>query len=178
MPKPEKVVALREIKERLEKGKSMIIAEYRGLDVQEITQLRKTAREAAVELKVLKNTLTARAASELHITGLEQYLEGPNAFAFGYEDPVAPAKVLAGFAKLHDELVIKGGLLDGKTIDANGVRFLADLPGREVLLANVLRGMQAPIAGLVNVLNGSLRNFVYVLDAIRQQKESGAATEA
>jgi len=152
----------------------MIIEEDRGLDVQEVTQLRNAARDAVVEFKVLKNTLTARAAKELNITGLEQYLEGPNGFAFGYDDPVAPAKVLADFAKTHDELVIKGGLLTGKAIDAAGVRYLADLPARPVLLANVLRGMQAPIAGLVNVLNGSIRNLVYVLEAVRKQKEETA----
>jgi len=175
LPTPEKAVVVSEIRSRIEKGKSMVIAEYRGLNVQEVTQLRKVAREAGVEFKVLKNTLTARAANELNISGLDKYLEGPNAFAFGYVDPVAPAKVLAGFAKTHDKLNIKGGLLEGKVINADSVRYLADLPAREVLLANVLRGMQAPITGLVTVLNGSLRNLVNVLDAVRKQKEGEAA---
>lgn len=178
MPTPEKIATVKEIKERLQKGKAMVIAEYRGLDVKRITELRQQTRAAGVEFKVLKNKLTARAAQELDINDLECYLQGPNSFAFSYDDPVAPAKVLSDFAKKNDKLVIKGGILSGKVIDADGVRYLAELPARPVLLANVLRGMQAPIAGLANVLSGNIRNLVYALDAIRQQKEGGVASEA
>jgi len=178
LPAPEKIAVVKKIKERLENGKAMVIAEYRGINVKNITELRRLSCEANVEFKVLKNRLTARAAQELGITGLESYLEGPNSFAFSYEDPVAPAKVLSDFAKKNNKLVIKGGLLSGKVIDADGVRYLAELPARPVLIANVLRGMQAPIAGLANVLSGNIRNLVYALEAIRQQKESGVASEA
>lgn len=174
MPTAEKVASQAEIAERFGRTKAMVIAEYRGLDVKEITELRKKTREAGVEFKVYKNTLTARAARESNINGLEPYLEGPNGFAFGYDDPVAPAKVLSDFAKNHEELVIKGGVIEGKAIDANSVKALAELPSREVLLSQVLRGMQAPISGLVNVLQGSIRNLVYALEAVRKQKEETA----
>jgi large subunit ribosomal protein L10 len=174
VPTAEKAAAIAEIKERLTRAKSMVIAEYRGLNVQEITDLRRKSREAGVEYRVLKNTLTARAAREVDIHGLEPYLEGPNAFAFGYDDPVTPAKVLAEFAKVHDELVIKGGYLTGKVIDAQAVKALADLPSREVLLSQLLRGMQGPISGLANVLQGTIRNLVYALEAVRKQKEEAA----
>jgi large subunit ribosomal protein L10 len=174
MPNAQNVASVAEIKERLSRAKSMIVAEYRGLDVKEITELRQQTRNAGVEFKVFKNTLTARAAKELDIEGLDGYLEGPNAFAFGYDDPVAGAKVLAEFAKAHDELVIKGGVLDGQVIDAAGVKNLADLPSREVLLSMVLRGMQGPISGFVNVLQGTIRSLAYALDAVRKQKEESA----
>lgn len=174
MPNAQNVASVAEIRDRLSRAKSMIVAEYRGLDVKEITELRQQTRNAGVEFKVFKNTLTARAAKELNIEGLDRYLEGPNAFAFGYDDPVAGAKVLAEFAKAHEELIIKGGVLDGKVIDADAVKNLADLPSREVLVAMVLRGMQAPISGLVNVLQGTIRNLVYALEAVRKQKEEAA----
>lgn len=170
-----KVASIAEIKERFGRTKSMVVAEYRGLDVKEITELRRKARESGVEFKVFKNTLTARAARESDIEGLESYLEGPNGFAFGYDDPVVAARVLAEFAKSHEKLVIKGGVLDGKVIDASAVKYLADLPSREVLLAQVLRCMQGPVSGLVNVLHGTIRNFVCVLEAVRKQKEEAGA---
>lgn len=174
MPTAEKAASINEIRERLGRAKTLVIAEYRGLNVKEVTELRAKTRAAGVELKVLKNTLTARAAVEVNINGLEKYLEGPNGFAFGYEDPVSAAKVLSEYAKTHDKLVIKGGVLEGKVIDANAVKYLADLPSREVLLSQMLRGMQGPISGLVNVLQGTIRNVVYALDAVRKQKEEAA----
>jgi large subunit ribosomal protein L10 len=174
MPNAQNVASVAAIKDRLGRAKCMVVAEYRGLDVKEITELRQQTRDVGVEFKVFKNTLAARAATELDIEGLDAYLEGPNAFAFGYDDPVASAKVLAEFAKTHEELVIKCGVLDGRVVDAAAVKELADLPSREVLLAMVLRGMQGPISGLVNVLQGTIRNLVYALEAVRQQKEEGA----
>ncbi|HHW10539.1 MAG TPA: 50S ribosomal protein L10 [Firmicutes bacterium] len=175
LPTPEKEAVVKEIQERLERGKAMIVAEYRGLNVQKITQLRRSAREAGVEFKVYKNTLMARAATALGITGLQKYLEGPNAFAFSYEDPVAAAKVLAEFTKNNEELQLKCGLLEGKVISVDEVKSLAELPPREVLLASLLRGMQAPLSGLVNVLQGNIRKLVYVLSAIQEKKEAAGA---
>ena len=131
-------------------------------------------REAGVEYRVVKNTMTRIAAQEIGLDELVPYLEGPTAIAFSATDPVAPAKVIADFVKEHKlkTLTVKAGIVEGKVIDADGVKALANLPPREVLLAQVLAGMQAPIAGLVNVLQGSIRKLVYVLDAIREQKKS------
>jgi large subunit ribosomal protein L10 len=138
------------------------------------TKLRRKLRDAGVEYRVVKNTMTRIAAKEVGITGLETYLEGPTAIAISYTDPVAPAKVISDFIKENklQFLEVKAGIVEGKVIDAAGVKTLASLPPREVLIAQVLAGMQAPIAGLVNVLQGSIRNLVYVLDAVREQKES------
>jgi len=175
MARPEKEAMVREIKERLSKAQGAVLADYRGLNAEEMTQLRREARNAGVEFKVLKNTLTILAARELDMNDLEPYLTGPTAFAFGYDDPVAPAKVVSGFAKKNKALEIKGGIVEGRVIGAEAVANLADLPGREELLSMVLRGMQAPIAGLVNVLQGNIRNLVYALEAVRKQKEAASA---
>ncbi|MFY9443440.1 MAG: 50S ribosomal protein L10, partial [Bacillota bacterium] len=121
------------------------------------------------------NTLTKLAADKAEIEGLDPYLEGPLAIAFGYEDPVAPAKVIASFVKEYKKLEVKAGILDGRVIDAAAVKALADLPGKEQLLAMVLRAVQGPLYGLVNVLQGNLRNLVYAVDAVRRLKEEAGA---
>lgn len=163
-----------EIKERLEKIQGAVLADYRGLNVAEVTELRVKLREAGIEFKVLKNTLTRIAAHQVGLQDLDSYLEGPTAIAFGLEDPVAPAKILSDFAKTHKALEIKAGILENKVIDADGVKALADLPSREVLLAKVLGAMQSPMYGFAGSLQGLLRNFVYVLDAVREKKAAEA----
>lgn len=163
-----------EIKERLEKIQGAVLTDYRGLNVAEVTELRNKLREAGVEFKVLKNTLTKIAADEVGLEGLDPYLEGPTAIAFGVDDPVAPAKILSEFAKTHKALEIKAGILENKVIDPAGVKALADLPSREVLLAQVLGGMQAPMYGFAGALQGLIRNLVYVLDAVKEKKAAEA----
>lgn len=174
MARPEKVAVVEEVKEKLQRGQCVVLTDYRGLDVKEITELRRRLREVGVEFKVLKNTLTLIAAKECGLDELEPYLEGPTAVAFGYDDPVVGAKVISDFAKEHADLEVKGGVLNGRVIDVEAVKSLADLPSREQLIAQVLRGLQSPISGLANVLQGVPRNFVYVLEAIRKQKEDAA----
>lgn len=163
-----------EIKERFENMQSAVLTDYRGLNVAEVTDLRNKLREAGVEYKVLKNTLTKIAADEVGIEGLESYLEGPTAIAFGMNDAVAPAKILSEFAKAHKALEIKAGILENKVIDINGVKALADLPPREVLLAKALGAMQSPLYGFAGSLQGLLRNLVYVLDAVKEKKAAEA----
>lgn len=172
MPTAEKVAEVELLAEKLGAVKSLVLADYRGLNVKSITQLRRELRAAGVEFRVAKNTLTRLAAQKAGVSGLDGLLEGPTALAFGTEDPVAPAKALSDFAKQNKALQIKGGWLTGAVIDAAGVQALADLPSREVLLAQVARGFQAPLAGLANVLQGTIRNVVYALDAVRVQKEA------
>lgn len=174
MARPEKEAAVAELQNKLSSSQSVILADYRGLNVQEVTELRKKLREVGVEFKVAKNTLTKLAAKNAAIEGLDDLLEGPTALAFGYDDPVAPAKVLAEFAKDHQNLELKGGLLEGKVIDLNMVNSLAKLPSKEALLTQVAGLLQAPIRNLVNVLSAPLRNTVYVLEAVRK-KQSGEA---
>ncbi|HWR45191.1 50S ribosomal protein L10 [Sporomusa sp.] len=170
----EKQQSVADLKEKLSTTKGAVLTNYRGLTVAQDTKLRRKLREAGVEYRVFKNTLTRIAAKEAGIEGLDPYLEGPTAIAISYTDPVAPAKVISDFVKENklQTLEVKAGLVEGKVIDANGVKSLSNLPPREVLIAQVLAGMQAPIAGFVNVLSGTMRNLVYALDAVRQQKES------
>lgn len=163
-----------EIGERLKKTKGAVLADYRGLNVAEATELRSKLREAGIEFKVLKNTLTRLAARDVGIEGLDSYLEGPTAIAFDFQDQVAPAKILAEFAKTHKALEIKAGILENKVLDAASVKALADLPPKEVLLAKVLGAMQSPLYGLAGGLSGLLRNFVYVLDAVRAKRAAEA----
>lgn len=172
---PEKQAAVAKLKEKLSQAKGAVLADYRGITVVEDTALRHKLREAVVDYQVVKNTFTRIAARELGLNQLEDYLEGPTALAVSYTDPVAPAKVLVDFAKEHKEFTIKVGLVEGRVIGPEEVEALASLPSREVLLSKMLGSMQAPLSGLVNVLQGSIRNLVYTLDAVRRQKETAPA---
>ena len=167
---------VREIKERFERAGSVILVDYRGINVENDTKLRKQFRDAGVEYVVLKNTLVKRALDELKIEGMNDLLDGPSAFAFGYEEPVAPAKVIKdSVAKTKSEHIkVKGGLVDGSPIDANGVKALADLPPKEVLIAKIMGSLNAPVTNLVGVLSATLRSVVYAIDAVRKQKEGEA----
>ncbi|MDL2317574.1 50S ribosomal protein L10 [Eubacteriales bacterium OttesenSCG-928-A19] len=165
-----------EIKDRFERAGSVVLVDYRGINVADDTALRKQFREAGVEYVVLKNTLVKRALEELNIEGMSDLLEGPSAFAFGYEDPVAPAKVIKDFiGKTKTEhLKVKGGLVDGNAIDVKGVNALADLPPKEVLIAKIMGSLNAPATNLVGVLSATLRSLVYAIEAVRKQKEGQA----
>jgi len=167
----EKGQVVSEIKEKFQKSSGVVLADYRGLTVAQVTQLRTQLRQAGVEYRVMKNTLVRRAASEVGIEGLDSYLEGPTALAFS-ADPVAPAKILMEFTKANKlkTFKIKAGVVEGKVIGAEGVKALAELPSREVLLAMVLRGMQAPLTGMVNVLQGPIRKMGYALEEVRKLK--------
>jgi len=157
---------------KMKAAKAMVFVDYRGLSVEQDTELRNALRKADVEYKVVKNTLTRFAANENGLEGLDTYFNGPTAMASSDSDPVAPAKVLSEYAKKYDKLELKVGVVEGKIIDANGVKALAELPSREVLIAKVLGGFNAPISGLVNVLNGNIRGLVVALNAIAEQKKS------
>lgn len=170
MARPEKEAAISEIQQKFSISKSVILADYRGLNVAEVTELRKKLREAGVDYKVAKNTLTSRAAKAANIDGLDQFLSGPTALAFGINDVVIPAKILADFAKDHKKLELKGGVLEGKVISLAAVKDLANLPSREALLGQVAGVLQAPLRGLAIVLSGPLRKAAYAVEAIRKQK--------
>ena len=165
------------LKEELTTAKGVVLVTYKGLTVAQDTKLRRNLREAGVSYHVVKNTMLRIAAQEAGIEGLNPYLEGTTAMAFSTEDAIAPAKVISDFIKENkldtaEILNVKAGMLEGQVIGLEEVKALAALPSREVLIAKVLGSMQAPISGMVNVLQGTIRNAVYVLEAIRQQKES------
>ncbi|WP_027339543.1 50S ribosomal protein L10 [Halonatronum saccharophilum] len=167
----EKELIVEELVEKFSNSKSVVLTDYRGLDVAEVTELRSKLREAGVDYKVAKNTLAYLAAKEVGYESIQEYLSGPTAIAFSDEDPVAPAKILADFAEDHKNLEIKSGLLDGNLLDVNEIKALADIPPREVLLAQVARGMKAPITGLVHCLKYPLNSLVYALNAVKETKE-------
>ena len=168
----EKQAAVAELTQKFAETKSMVLVNYRGLTVEQDTELRAALRKAGIEYKVYKNTLVRFTMKANNIDGIETYLEGPNAFAYSNSDLVAPAKVMSEFAKKFDKLEIKAGVLEGKVVDAKAVESLAKLPSKEVLIARVLGGLNSPIAGFANVLNANLSGLVRVLDAIAQKQES------
>lgn len=170
-----KAPIIEEIKNLLDSCQSAVIVDYRGLTVEEDTALRKKFRESGVVYKVLKNTYIKRAADELGITGLDADLNGPTAVAFGIQDPAAPAKILKEFIADKKKMTVKCGIVDKQYIDANGVKALADLPSREVLIAKMLGSMNAPITGLVSVLGGTVRKLLYALNAVADSKNETAA---
>jgi len=153
-----------EIASKLRESKSTVVVDYRGLTVAQVTELRKTLREAGVEFKVYKNTLTRRAAEEAELAGLNEYLTGPNAIAFSTEDVIAPAKVLNDFAKKNEALEIKAGVIEGNIASVEEVKALAELPSREGLLSMLLSVLQAPI-----------RNLALAAKAVADQKEEQGA---
>lgn len=166
-----KALIVDELAEKLQKAQSVILYDYIGLNVAQVTELRNKFRAAGVEYRVVKNTTILRAANKLGIEGLEPHLHGTTALAFGYDDPVAPAKVLTEFIKSVKKTDIKVGLLEGKVLDKAGVNALANLPSREELIAKMLGSMNAPITGAVMVMSGVMRAFVVALNAVKEQKE-------
>jgi large subunit ribosomal protein L10 len=170
----QKQAMVADLKDIFVNAKGVVFTAYTGITVAQDTKLRRKFREAGVEYRVIKNTMAMIAAKETEKEGLLPTFEGATAMAFSKEDAVAPAKVLADFAKEEklEALQVKAGLVEGAVIDAAGVKALADLPPREVLVAQVLAGMQSPIVGFVNVLQGTIRNLVYALEAVRKQKEA------
>lgn len=172
MTKPQVVKKEQEVNEigqYMEQSSFTVLTDYRGLDVAEVTELRAKMREAGIKYKVAKNTLIKIAANNLGINDLDNYLEGPTAVAFSTE-PVELAKILVDFAKKHNDLEIKSGLLDKKLVSVDDIQNLAKLPPREVLLAQVVGAMQSPMYGFAGSLAGLLRKFVYALDQVKEQK--------
>lgn len=163
-----------EIKDKIDNAQSIVFLNYSGLNVFDVTELRSKYRDANVDYKVYKNTMLRRAFNELGYEGLDDILKGPSAVAFGMEDPASAAKVSADFAKDHDSLEIKSGIVDGRVLSLEEVDALAKLPSKEVLLAQVLGGLNAPIQGLANVLNGNIRGLAIVLQQIAEKQEATA----
>ena len=151
-----------ELKEKFEKSKLVILTDYRGINVEDITKIRADLRKANCEYKVAKNTTLKFAAKEANLEGITDLLEGPTAITFSYEDYVKPAKVLYNYAKDSEFYKIKGGVMDGKVISVDEVLKLAKLPSREMLLTQ-----------LATVLLANIRNVAVVLDQVRQKQEEG-----
>lgn len=163
---------VKDLKVRLEKSCVVILTDYKGLDVEAMTELRAKLREAQVEYEVVKNTMLRLASEGTGVEAIKDSFVGPSAIAMSFEDPVAPAKVLTEFVKDHDKLEIKIGVMDGKVMDLSAIKALSDLPSREQLLATVLSAMNAVPTSLVTALSDVPRRMVNVLQAIKDQKEA------
>ncbi len=149
----QKKALVEELAQKLKNAKSVVLADYRGLTVEQDTKLRKALRDGGVEYKVMKNSIIDFAAKDSNLNGLEKYLNGPTAIAISETDPVAPSKILAKYAKDYDKLEIKGGMVEGNIIDVKGVEELASTPSREELLAKLIGSLQSPLYGLAMALN-------------------------
>ncbi len=160
--------------EKLRRSQAFIVAEYRGLPTKQVEGLRKDLRGCESELAVTKNTLLARALTEVGLPVPEALLTGPTAVAFCYGEVTAPAKLLTKFAKDSKIMVLRGGMMGSSIFDEAGVHTLTELPGKAQLRAQVVGVLQSPISGLVNVLAGSIRGFVNVLNARVGQLEQSA----
>lgn len=156
-----KKAIVEEIADKFTRSSSAILFDYRGLTVEEVTELRKQFREAGVDYKVYKNTLVKRALEKVGVEGLSDLMEGPNAIAFGFEDPITPAKIGSEFAKNHKALELKAGVVEGEFFDEEKVKELAAIPSRDVLLAKLLGSLKAPVS-----------NFAYLIQAMIDKKEA------
>jgi len=169
----EKEQKVKEIEQDLQQADFLVLTDYRGLNVDDISGLRRSLGESNCKYKVVKNNLAKIAARQAGIEEINEYLQGPTAIAYGYDDPVLSAKALNKADKELKNLSIKAGYLDGKILAPGDVKALGEIPSKEVLYGKLCGAFQAPISGLVNVLQGNLRNLAYALDAVRHQKEAG-----
>lgn len=163
----EKEQIVNQLVEQFERSQSIVLADYRGLNVAEDTELRSKLREAGVEYKVIKNNLTSRAAAKVDLSGLSEYLSGPTAVAFGYEDAVSAAKILHEYSRDHKALELKGGVIEGRIVGGEELSEIAKLPSREGLLSMLLSVLQAPV-----------RNFAYAVQQISDQQDGGETASA
>lgn len=160
--------------EDLKTARTGVVVNYKGINVEDDTKLRKEMREAGCKYKVVKNTILVRALQEAGIAGLDDVLKGTTAVAVHPEDYIAPARILAKYADSSKTFEIKAGFIDGKFAGPEEIEKLAKLPSKEELIAQTLRGLNAPISGLVTVLNGTIRGLVIALNAIAEKQKKSA----
>ncbi len=171
MKREDKARVIEELAEKL-RDSAVVLVDYKGMNVAQSTRLRARSREAGVEFVVAKNTLAQRAANQAGVEGLDEFLVGPTALAFA-EDPVVGAKLMTDFSDEVESFEVKGGILaGGRIMGAEDVVALSRLPGRDQLLAQLLGAIQAPLAGLVTVLNAPARNLAIALNQIAEQKNA------
>ena len=173
MNQTEKATIVAELTSKLQSAQSVYVTDFAGLNVAQVSDLRRKLRKAGVEYVVIKNTLARRALSGASVTGLDEHLKGNTALALG-KDAGASAKVLADFAKEHQKPSVKGGVVDGRAVTPAQIKRMAALPPREVLLAELGAAMQAPMAGFLGALQALLSNFAGALEALKTQREGAA----
>jgi large subunit ribosomal protein L10 len=177
MPTPKKVQEVEELTELLRGSQLTILTDYRGLKVSDLQTLRAQLRPHQAGIRVVKNKLAAIAADNVGLGDIRETLKGPTALVTATGDPVAPSKVVSDYARTSRILQIKLGVLEGQVIEASAIEDLANLPPREILLARVVGGVQAPLSGLVGVLSATIRSFAYILQA-RSEQLQGSEEQA
>ncbi len=170
MVDPAKIEAVEELRDKLTRAKAAVFADFRGSTVAQMNELRNRLRAEQVEFRVIKNTLARRAVADTPLAEATVFFEGPTSVAFSYDDVMAPAKVLAGYAKEEKSFELKGGLLDGRTLDVEAVRRLAELPSSEVLKAQLLSVLQTSTVQLLGVFEGVGRSLLGTLLAQAEVK--------
>lgn len=178
MVRPEKIELVEKVTQKLRDSQAVILADYKGMTVAQMTDLRTQMRQEAVEVRVIKNRLFKRALSQAGCDSLDDMLVGNTVISFGYRDPVAPAKILARIAKGNDRLVIKGGLLEGKRLDVGGVEDLSRMPGRKELLAQMAGDFKQPAAKVAMVFQAGLLKVAYAMQALARKKEEAGEAAA
>jgi len=173
MERAQKEESIGALKADLAKAASLVLADFRGLTVNVDSGLRREFRAAGCRYQVVKNTLLGLAVKGTPMEGIESMLAGPTAIAYSFEDPAVPAKVATKIAKAEEKFVIKGGFVDGKTLDLKGVQALSTLPGRDELRATFLATLQAVPQNFLRLLNAAPQNFVYLLSAREQELGGG-----
>jgi large subunit ribosomal protein L10 len=173
-----KVESVADLSDKLSRTQFTLVADYRGLSVAEITDLRRRLRETGAELVVAKNTLALRAAKATGNDVLESLLSGPTALAFAYDDMARTAKTINEFNRGPRKLVVRGGLLGKDLLAADALDRIASLPSREQVLAQIVGGISSPVAGIVGVINAAITNVLYVLQARIDQQQGAAEPQA
>ena len=168
----QKIDQIGKLSKKIKEAKVIILADYRGLTVAQDTELRIALRKAGIQYSVIKNTIIRFAAKENGLDAIIPYLTGPTAIAISNDDPIAPAKIMSDFARKFVKYDLKAAVVDGKVMNEDEIKFLAELPPKDVIISMVLGGLKAPLNGLVNVLNGNIRGLAVALNAIKEQKES------
>ncbi len=172
MPTQEKIAVVEKYTEKFKQANSIYLADYTGIDVQTVNDVRRKFREENIEYKVLKNRLAKIALDGAGLPGLEDHLKGVTSFIIGYDDPVIPAKIVKEFNKKKETLRLKAVLFEGKVLNAEEAKKLADLPSREVLLSQFVGMLQSPMTKLAATLQAGMQNLARTLDALKENKNN------
>jgi large subunit ribosomal protein L10 len=171
MPTPVKEKAIAELHEKIGKAKSLLLTDFSGMNVEQMHELRTQLRKSSIEYKVVKNSLARISVEQLGMQEVVNFLDGPTAIALGMDDPLAPAKIITEYVKKNAKLKIKAYILEGKAYEGEQIEKIAKLPPREVLIAQLLGTMSAPISNVIFSLQNLLQKTVYVINEIKAKKE-------
>lgn len=174
MARPEKIAEVEAIADKIRGAQSMVLADFTGLTVAQMTVFRTTCRDNAVECRVVKNRLARIAAEDADLSVMKDYLTGPTAIMFGAESQVDPAKIVVDFAKENEAMEIKGGFIDGEYLDASQVVALSKVPSKDELIAKMMGSINSPVTGVVLTVNAVTSGLVRAIDAVAKQKAEAA----